>query len=161
MADRQDPHIARRARELLALSENCAQSSFAALAEHLGFQSAATLKALTPFPGLGLRGETCGAVVGCLMAVGMVLGRDRLDDRPGMLGSVKAARHFCRAFTAEFGSTSCRTILEQGLGTAFDFARPEGIAAYTAAGGPEHCSRLVGRSVLMAVEAIDHATASR
>jgi len=161
MAVQQDPPVAQRARELLALSENCAQSSFAALAEHLGFDAGSTLKALTPFPGIALRGETCGAVTGSLMAIGMVLGRDRLDDQPGMQPSVKAARRFCRAFEAEFGGTPCRVVLEQGLGSAFDFTRPEGGAAYMEAGGPALCSRIVGRSVVLAVEAIEHVAESR
>lgn len=156
MADQEEPRFAQRARELLAVSGNCAQSSFAALAEHLGLQSNLTLKALTPFPGLGLRGETCGAVTGSVMAIGMVLGRDRLDDRPGAQPSLKAARRFCRAFEAEFGGTACREILQQGLGGTHDLSRPEGIATYVAAGGHEHCSRLVGRSVLLALEAIEH-----
>jgi C_GCAxxG_C_C family probable redox protein len=143
-----------RAQGLLARSANCAQSTYAALAEHLGFEPGNTLKALTPFPGIGLRGDTCGAVTGCVMAIGMVLGRDCLDDQAAMQISVKAARRFCRTFEAEFGDTACRAILSQALGTAFDFTRPEGMAAYAAAAGPEHCSRLVGLSVLMAVEAI-------
>ena len=160
MAVQPDPPVAQRARELLALSENCAQSSFAALAEHLGFDAGSTLKALTPFPGIALRGETCGAVVGSLMAIGMLLGRDRLDDRPGMQPSVKAARRFCRAFETEFGGTSCRVILEQGLGSAFDLARPEGIAAYLEAGGPQRCSEVVSRSVVIAAEVIHRAEES-
>jgi C_GCAxxG_C_C family probable redox protein len=158
MADQQEPRVAQRARELLALSGNCAQSSFAALAEHLGPQSDLILKALTPFAGLGLRGDTCGAVTGSVMAIGMVLGRDRLDDQAAMQPSVRATRRFCGAFEAEFGGTACRVILEQGLGGRYDFSRPEGVAAYLAAGGHEHCARLVGRSVLLALEAIDHAS---
>lgn len=156
MTDQEEPRVVQRARELLALSGNCAQSSFAALAEHLRLPSDLTLKALTPFPGLGLRGETCGAVTGSVMAIGAVLGRDRLDDQPAMQPSVKAARRLCRAFEAEFGGTACRAILEQGLGGAYDFTRPEGMAAYLAAGGHEYCSRLVGRSVLLALQAIEH-----
>lgn len=160
MADQEEPQVARRARELLELSGNCAQSSFAALAEHLRFDPGSTLKALTPFPGIALRGETCGAVTGSLMAIGMVLGRDRLDDGPGMQPSVKAARRFCRAFDEEFGGTPCRVVLERGLGGTFDLTRPEEVAAYVAAGGPGLCSRLVGRSVVLAAEAIEHAADS-
>lgn len=158
MADHQTPPLAQRARDLLELSGNCAQSSYTALAERFGFEPGSTLRALTPFAGgIALRGETCGAVTGSLMAIGMVLGRDRLDDRAGAQPSVKAARHFCRGFAAEFGSTSCRAVLQQGLGGSFDFTRPEEAAAYVAAGGDQFCSRLVGRSVMLAAEAIDQA----
>ncbi len=139
------------------MSGNCAQSSFAALAEHLDLDSDSTLKALTPFPGIALRGETCGAVVGSLMAIGMVLGRDRLDDQPGMRRSLSAARRFCRDFEAEFGGTSCCDVLEQGLGGEFDLASPEGLAAYAQADGHMHCSGVVGHSVSTAAKMIERA----
>jgi len=151
------PEISRRAQELLAMSGNCAQSSFAALAEHLELESGSTLKALTPFPGIALRGETCGAVVGSLLAIGMVLGRDRLDDQPGMRQSLAVARRFCRAFEAQFGGTSCRVVLEQALGGDFDLASPEGFAAYIQAGGHQHCSEVVGHSVATTAEMIHEA----
>jgi hypothetical protein len=38
---------------------------------------------LNPFPGIALRGETCGAVIGCLMALGLEFGREDLSDRRG------------------------------------------------------------------------------
>jgi len=62
-------------------------------------------KALTPFPGIALRGETCGAVVGGLLALGIVYGRDTLDDWDGYLRSLRPGRAFCRAFEREFDST--------------------------------------------------------
>jgi len=55
-----------------------------------------TLKALTPFPGIALRGETCGAVIGPLMAIGLVYGRDDLGDWKGYLASLPPSRRFCR-----------------------------------------------------------------
>ncbi len=151
----------RRAGEILVLSGNCAQSSFAALTEYLGFEAADTLKALTPFPGIGLRGDTCGAVIGCVMAIGMALGRDRLDDGPAMEPSLRATRRFCRAFETEFGGTSCRVVLEQGLGSWFDLAQLEAAAAYVEVGGPEYCSRVVTRAVLLALEAVEGAAPDR
>jgi len=151
------PEISHRAQELFAKSGNCAQSAFAALAEHLELESDSTLKALTPFPGIALRGETCGAVVGSVMAIGMVLGRDRLDDQSGMQQSLATARRFCRAFESRFGGTSCRVILEQALGEDLDLASPEGLAAYLQAGGHQHCSEVVGHSVSTTAEMIHEA----
>ena len=151
------PEVSHRAQELLAVSGNCAQSSFAALAEHLDLDSGSTLKALTPFPGIALRGETCGAVIGSLMSIGMVLGRDQLDDQPGMRRSLAAARRFCRAFETQFGGTSCREVLERELGGDFDLARPEGFAENVQAGGHQHCARVVGYSVATAAEMIPRA----
>lgn len=157
MPDQEALPISLRARELLAMSGNCAQSSFAALAEHLELDADDTLKALTPFPGIAVRGETCGAVIGSVMAIGMVLGRDRLDDQPAMGPSLATARRFCRDFEAKFGGTSCRVVLEQALGAEFDLARPEGIAAYALADGHRHCSGVVGHSVATAAKMIEEA----
>jgi C_GCAxxG_C_C family probable redox protein len=152
MPNQESSTLGDRAQELLAVSGNCAQSSFAVLAEHLGIDAAGTLKALTPFPGIALRGETCGAVVGSVMAIGMVLGRDRLDDYPGMRPSLAVARRFCRSFENQFGGTACQEVLQQGLGDTFDLASTEGVAAYLGAGGHEHCSIVVAHSVQTAAD---------
>ena len=64
--------LAQRARDILLESGNCAQTSFAVLQEEFDLDAGEVLRALTPFPGIALRGETCGAVVGCLMALGLV-----------------------------------------------------------------------------------------
>lgn len=73
--------LAQNARDTLTRSGNCAQASFAVLQEEFELDSGEILKALTPFPGIALRGETCGAVVGCLMALGLVVG-SRVQSLP-------------------------------------------------------------------------------
>ena len=54
----------RRLEEKIAVSNHCAQTSFAVLDELFQLGGGAAFKALTPFPGIALRGETCGAVIG-------------------------------------------------------------------------------------------------
>ena len=61
---------------LLLESGNCAQTAFAVLQERFDLDGGQVLRALTAFPGIALRGETCGAVTGSLMALGLVCGRD-------------------------------------------------------------------------------------
>jgi hypothetical protein len=51
-----------RAKDLLLESGNCAQTSFSILNDEFDLGGDLILKALTPFPGIALRGETCGAV---------------------------------------------------------------------------------------------------
>ena len=79
-----------QAKELLLESGNCAQTSFAILNEEHKLDGQQILKALTPFPGIALRGETCGAVIGSLMALGLVYGREDLTDWKGYIGSLQA-----------------------------------------------------------------------
>lgn len=100
--------LRQRVRDSLVVSRNCAQTSFAVLQQQFDLDGDAVLKALTPFPGVALRGETCGAVTGCLMAIGLVHGRDRLDDRTGYLAALVPARRFCRKFEEANGQHRVR-----------------------------------------------------
>ncbi len=146
--------LARKAGKTLARSGNCAQVSFAVLQEEFDLAGEGILKALTPFPGIALRGETCGAVVGCLMALGLVFGRESLDDWKGYIASIPPARRFCRRFEEQNGSTTCAGILQAKLGRRYDLADGRGVAGYVAAGGPKKCAEVVGSAVQIAAEAI-------
>ncbi|UCF92393.1 MAG: C_GCAxxG_C_C family protein [Desulfobacterales bacterium] len=100
----------------ITLSGNCAQTAFLALQQQFQLEGGAILKALTPFPGgVALRGETCGAVVGCLMALGLVFGREELHDLTGYFDTLPAAQEFCRRFEEKLGGTMCRDILKADL----------------------------------------------
>lgn len=138
------------ARAKLALSGHCAQVCFAALDEHFALGGGETLKALTPLPGIALRGETCGAVVGSLLALGLVFGRARLDDQAGFMQAVPPAREFCRRFEENVGGTRCADILERNLGRSFDLSRQADFAAYCDCGGLESCSAVVRTGVRLA-----------
>ena len=144
-----------RAKDLLLESGNCAQTSFAILSEEYDLEGAQILKALTPFPGIALRGETCGAVVGSLMALGLVYGRDDLTNFRGYLGSLPPARRFCARFEAENGSTACSVILEEKLGRNYDLADKVDAVAYASSGGPEACAKVVLSAVEIASEGIE------
>lgn len=146
--------LAQKAKDTLARSGNCAQTSFAVLQEAFDLEGREILKALTPFPGIALRGETCGAVVGCLMALGVVFGRDQLDDWKGYTASLPPARRFCQRFEEAHGSTSCVSILEAKLGRRFNLADSAEAAEYIAAGGAQTCGEVVASAVQIAAEAI-------
>lgn len=127
----------------LALSGHCAQTSFASLDEQFDLNGGTTLKALTPFPGIALRGETCGAVVGCLLALGIVFGRDDLEDTSGFFSSLPPAREFCRRFEQLVGSTNCHDILEKELGQAYDLSKQADFQEYLACGGVSACNKVI------------------
>lgn len=146
--------LAQKATEYLKLSGNCAQTSFLVLQEEFKLDDGTILKALTPFPGIALRGETCGAVIGCLMALGLVYGREKLDDWAGYFASLPSARRFCRRFEKENGSTMCGDILETQLGRRFNLADPAEAEEYLAAGGSECCAAVVSNAVRITAEEI-------
>lgn len=141
-------------KRVLLKSGNCAQTSFTVLNEAFCLEGDQILKALTPMPGIALRGETCGAVVGSLMALGLVYGRDDLSDWGGYVRSLPPTRRFCRQFEEENGSTACSAILLQKLGRNYDLADKFQAIEYASAGGPDACSEVVAGAISIASELI-------
>lgn len=152
LSDQTLSRLADRARDALGACANCAQASFLTLQEEFDLPRDAVLKALTPFPGIALRGETCGAVIGSLMALGLVYGRDDIDDQAAFAGSLTPARRFCRRFERENGSTRCEEILEAKMGRKFNLADRTEATDYASAGGMRVCSDVVASAVLAAAE---------
>ncbi len=145
---------AQKVKQLLTRSGNCAQTSFAVLQDEFNLDGKQILRALTPFPGIALRGETCGAVIGCLMAIGLVYGRENLDDWKEYLASLPPSRRFCRQFESQNGSTACSAILEAKLGRKFNLADREEAMQYAASGGPKVCEEIIVGAVQIAAEVI-------
>jgi C_GCAxxG_C_C family probable redox protein len=143
-----------KAAKYLAISMNCAQTSFVTLKERFNLDDGAILKALTPFPGVALRGETCGAVIGSMMALGLIYGRETLDDLQGFLASLPPARKFCYRFEKELGSTMCGDILEAKFGKRYDLADPAQVAEWQAAGALDKCTAVVRSAVRIAAQII-------
>ena len=146
----------------MRLCHHCAQSSFLALHEVFGVGEASLAKALTPLPGIAERGETCGAVVGSLLAIGFVYGRERLDDWAGWRACLVPARAFCERFEAELGSTKCGDIVETLFGQRYNLADPVDLGKFQEAGATAKCSRVVKTAVRLAAAIIlDKITAGR
>jgi C_GCAxxG_C_C family probable redox protein len=101
---------------------NCSQSVFAALAPELGLDQETALKIAAPFGGgISRMGETCGAVTGALMAIGLKEGFSEPDpaakERIYQIGRQLLAR-----FSELHASTRCRDLL------GCDLSTPEGLA---------------------------------
>lgn len=120
--------------------KNCAQSTFAVLKAHfeLGDDGDAIFQALSAFPGVAGRAETCGACSGSMIALGLVFGQQGFEQ----------ARLFCEGFELENGSTQCGEILASNLGRIYKF--PEDMAAYLEDGGEKICLGVVQKAVCIA-----------
>lgn len=142
--------------ENLAYSGNCAQTTFLSLSQQFDLEDEAILKALTPFPGIALRGETCGAVTGCLMALGLVYGRgkENLNDWQAYLNSLPPARRFCRQFEEELGSTMCGDIVETEFGKRYNLADPVEAMEWMNCGALERCGNVIAKGVHIAADLI-------
>ena len=137
-------------------SHHCAQSSFMALKEQFGLEGDQVIKALTPMPGIAERGETCGAVTGPLMAMGLIYGRDihHLDNWDTYQASLVPTGRFCEQFEKEFGTTLCSEVQEVKFGRCFRLTDPGELQDFQNAGATEHCSEVVKSAVHMAAEII-------
>jgi C_GCAxxG_C_C family probable redox protein len=91
---------------------NCAQAVLYAYGPDLGLDTENALKAATGFGGgMGARGETCGAVTGGILALGLKYGRGSLQDRSVTDVAYQKTRDLMAAFEQAHGSCCCRTLL--------------------------------------------------
>lgn len=139
---------------IMAESHHCAQTAFLALQEQFNLPDGEILKALTPLPGLGEKGLACGAVTGSLMAMGLVFGREHLDDWNTYRASLGPAGELVDRFRDIQGSTHCCDIVEKEFGKRYDLLDPDDHAEYVKAGATEKCTGVVQRAVRIAAEII-------
>ena len=87
----------KKVKKVISISGNCAQAAFLALQEQFKLEDGAILKALTPFPGgIALKGETCGVVIGCVLALGLVFGKEKMDDITGIFEALPKEKSLFR-----------------------------------------------------------------
>lgn len=97
---------------------NCAQSVFSSFAPGLGLDEARAAKVASAFGGgMARKGDTCGAVTGAFMAIGLAHGSSRPQDKEKKEKSYEMAREFVRRFAERNGTTVCRDLLGCDIGT--------------------------------------------
>lgn len=102
---------------------DCSQAVFGEFAEALGLDRELALKLAAPFGGGMWRGETCGCVVGALMAIGLKYGQGENCD-PEAKGRMLALKaKFEEAFSGKYGSCICKEMLGHDLSTQEGMAR--------------------------------------
>lgn len=138
----------------MQLSHHCAQSSFMALKEQFGLEGGEIVKALTPLTGIAERGETCGAVSGPLMVMGLVYGRgeQQLSDWDTYRASLVPAGKFCEKFEAVYGSTMCHEIQKGEFWRCYHLTDPDELREFQEADATGHCSEVVKQAVRIAAD---------
>jgi C_GCAxxG_C_C family probable redox protein len=97
---------------------NCAQSVIEVFGPDLGLNSDLSLKVAGVFGGgIGKSGETCGAVTGALMVLGLVYGVTDMDDRDAMQDATSMAKKFMDQFSSAHGSVKCKELLGLDIST--------------------------------------------
>ena len=101
---------------------NCAQTVFSLHAEELGLNEKTALRIASGFGGGMACAETCGAVTGSYMVIGMKYGH-HTSNPEAKTATKQKIQLFNEKFKAAHGSLVCKEL------TGFDISTPEGNAA--------------------------------
>lgn len=139
------------AQETFSQSFSCAQAVFLPFALERGLSREQALKTSGAFgAGMGRLQETCGAVTGAFMALGMETGQTQAGDGASKTETYRRVQLLAREFTARHGSTCCRTLLGLDLNT------PEGQKEFADRGLHSHlCAALVTTGVELTEKIMD------
>ena len=96
-----------------ANSYNCSQSVFSVFAPDFGISKDLGLRLAGPLgAGIARRQETCGAVTGALLALGLKYGKGENGTDEDKKRAYAVAQDFMKDFEAEFGSIVCLHLLD-------------------------------------------------
>ncbi len=124
----------------------CSQSVLLSLQEEFGIGNNEVFKAATVLSGgVARHGETCGAVIGALMALNLLIGREKMEEteayRDAMKPSADLMDRFKDELKKQFGfeeklnGTLCKQIHEKIYGRSFDMTDADDYHAFLDAGG--------------------------
>jgi C_GCAxxG_C_C family probable redox protein len=133
----------------------CGRCSLAALQKQFSFGNDETLKASTPLAaGVAFKGEVCGALIGGIMALGILTASQDLSDSKTMGKAMATGYKLYNRFVKEMGTANCFKIQEMKLGRHFNLADPKEYEDFQKAGGYAECSKVVGKAARLAAEMI-------
>jgi C_GCAxxG_C_C family probable redox protein len=110
--------------------------------EKLNLKDVGAFKAATALAGgIAGRGETCGALIGGIMAIGQAFGREALEDIEQLQKAMILASDMYLKFKEAVGHTLCAEIQKILYGKSFRLYEEDGKKAFLEAGarGPEGC----------------------
>jgi len=97
---------------------NCAQAVFSTFAPSLGLEERKALNIACPFGGgMARMQETCGAVTGAFLVLGLKYGENTPDDPSAKEHTYALVLEFSENFRALHGSLDCRTLLGADMNT--------------------------------------------
>jgi C_GCAxxG_C_C family probable redox protein len=100
-----------RAGEIMEKHESCAQSILAAFMETLEIQDPLVIRAAGAFHGGMMCSLTCGIHLGGLMVLGLLIGRENLEEGlEGLMPIIGPAQELISRLNRKLGSHSCREL---------------------------------------------------
>jgi hypothetical protein len=102
------------------------------------------------------QGETCGALTGAILALGSVIGRERLEDIDQYQKAMEPAGKIYRIFKERVGHTLCSEIHRIRYGKVYRLSIPEERQAFHDMGGHSQkgCPEVCGIAARIAAEVI-------
>jgi C_GCAxxG_C_C family probable redox protein len=106
--------------------------------------------------GVARRGETCGALTGAIMAIGSLVGRERLEDIEQLRSSMEPADRVYALFNEKIGHTLCCEIHRIRYGKVYRLFVPEEMEAFHNMGGHSRkgCPEVCGIAARIAADVI-------
>ena len=133
--------------------QGCSRCVLIPLQKHLGLANDNVARASAPLAGgIALSGNTCGALLGGMLAVGLCVADNDLENGQAFLDTMGASFRLMRRFQQEFGATTCRELQTERLGAYYNMASPDEYKAFVKAGGYDVCSTLVGKASRLAAD---------
>ena len=111
---------------------SCSQALVAAYCECFGLEREVALRVAAGFGGgMGRMAETCGAVTGAFILIGLKYGSAESKDRQAKENTYKAVRELAQRFKACHDSLVCRELLGCDISTpeGFQHAKEQKLAA--------------------------------
>jgi len=91
---------------------NCSQAVFSTYCEDFGLDKKTALKTACSFgAGMGRLQETCGAVTGAYLLIGLMHGKDSKEDDQAKEKTYALVREFARLFEERNKTTNCLELL--------------------------------------------------
>ena len=108
-----------QAKELFLSGYNCAQSVVLSFADDLKFSTELVQKMAAGFGGgMGKQQETCGAVTGAIMVLGLIKGEAVNNNDELKAEAYGAVKDLTRKFRDEYKTTNCKDLIGCDLNTA-------------------------------------------
>lgn len=131
------------ARKMFMEGCNCAQAVLSFFGPDMGMDKNTCCSIAAAFgAGIAYSQQTCGAVTGAVMVIGLRSGMKNTEIPERTLESYVTTKEFLRRFAAKNGSVNCRELL------AADITTPEGLAHARESGIFEtRCTALISSAI--------------
>ena len=110
-----------RAKAIYLEGFSCSMAVLGAYCEQFGLDKKQAYKVSSGFGGGMHLDQTCGAVTGAFMVIGLKFGRTRADDIEAKMKTAQMTNEFAKKFKARHGSIRCTDLIGCNISTMEGF----------------------------------------